>query len=216
VGIGFVLVAWAFLMAVVATPVLVVLLVVAKRTGGRARAKRVFRWVAIAAPITAAYVGACFLGYAFWCSEVRGVDPGIGDWASVPLGYGFALSFIDASHEAFILERYVTDEGVPLEYGITQVGQSGPYVYGLVAADSAFVLDTRSGTLQRTSRPGLPNTLRDIGVVDMAVAPVNDFYMARRWGWPDLVAAAGLVLPVLLFGWRSGRRAWTGPGRDGA
>ena len=199
-----------------ATPVVLVLLVVARRTGGRARANRVLRWVAIAAPITAAYVGAWFLGYAFWCGEVRGVDPGIGDWASVPLGQGFALSFIDVSSEAFILERYVTDEGVPLQDGITRVGQSGPYVYGHAGADSAFVLDTRSGALERTSRPGLPGALREIGVADVAVAPVIDFYIARRWGWPDFVAAAALVIPVLLLGWQSLRRAWTGPALDPA
>ena len=211
-GIGIAFVVSAIGIAMVATPVVLVLLVVARRTGGPGRAKRVLRWVAIAAPITAAYVGAWFLGYAFWCSEIRGVDPGLGDWASVPLGQGFALSFIDASHEAFILERNVTDEGVPLQYGITRVGQSGPYVYGDVGADSAFMLDTRSGALRRTLRPDLPSALREIGVADMAVAPVIDFYIARRWGWPDLVAAAVLVIPVLLLGWQSLRRAWMGPG----
>ena len=208
-GIGFVLIVWAFLLAVLATPAVLVLLVVANRSGGRARAKRVLRWAAIAAPLTAGYAGVGFLAYALWCSEVRGVDPGIGDWSTIPLGEGFNLSFIDVLDEAFIPERHETD-GVALEAGITQVGQSGHFVYGLEGADSAFVLDTRSGALRRTLKPGLPAELRKVGVADAALEPVGAFYMARRWGWPDLAAAVVLVSPVLLFGWRSVRRAWVG------
>lgn len=205
------LIVWAFLLAVLATTAMLTLLVVAKMSGGRARAKRVLRWASIAAPLAVCYVGLGFLAYAFWCSEVRGVDPGIGEWSNVPLGEGFNLSFIDVSDEAFIPERHMT-EGVALADGITQVGQSGPYVYGLVGADSAFMLDTRSGALRRTSRQGLATMLGEVGVAPVAVTPVSDFYTARRWGWSDLIAAAGLVLPVLFFGCRSLRRAWTGVG----
>jgi hypothetical protein len=209
VGIGFVLIVWALLLAVLTAPVVLVLLLVAKRTGGPARMKRVLRWVAVAAPLGAAYAGAGFLAYALWCSEVRGVDPGIGDWATVPLGEGFSLTFLDDPGEAFIPERHKAD-GVPLESGITHVGQTGRYVYGLEGADSAFVLDTRSGALHRSPRQGLPAALREVGVASTTVAPVGEFYTARRWGWPDLAAAAALVTPVLLVGGRSARRMWAG------
>jgi hypothetical protein len=206
VGVGFLLIMWALLLAVLAAPVVLMLLLVAARTVGGARAKHVLRRVAIAAPLAAGYAAAGFLAYAFWCSGVRGVDPGIGDWSSIPLGEGFSLSFIDVSDEAFIPERHKTD-GVALAAGVTQIGQSGQYVYGLQGTDSAFVLGTRSGTLRRSARQRLTAALHEVGVANAAVEPVSDFYMARRWGWPNLVAALALVCPVLLFGWTSARRA---------
>lgn len=214
-GIGFVLIVWALLLVVLAIPVMHILLLVANRTGGRARAKRVFRFAAVAAPLAAGYAGAGFLAYAFWCREVRSVDPGIGDWASVPLGEGFSLSFIDVPDAAFISERHKTD-GVALESRITQIGQAGRYVYGLAGPDSAFVLDTRSGVIRRSPGLALPAVLHEVGVVGASVEPVGEFYAARRWGWLDLAAAAGLVAPVLLFGWQSARRAWAGIGAQGA
>jgi hypothetical protein len=209
VGIGFVLIVWAFLLAVLAVPAMLVLLAVAHRTGGRARAKRVFRWAVVAAPLAAAYAGAGFLAYAFWCSAVRDVDPGIGDSWSVPLGRGFSLSFIDDTDQAAIYARHETD-GVPLVPEITQIGQSGLYVYGLDGADSAFVLDTESGQVRRSMREGLPAALHEVGVVGNAVEPVGDFYNTRRWGWPDLLAVVVIGVPVLLFGGRSFQRAWNG------
>lgn len=190
-------------------PALLVLLGIAHRTGGRARVKRVFRWVVVAAPLAAGYAGVGFLAYAVWCSAVRGVDPGIGDGFVVPLGRGFSLSAIDVPDDAAIYPRHEID-GVPLVPAITRIGQSGLYVYGFQGADTAFVLDTESGTVRRLPGQELPDALREVGVVRTAVEPVDEFYASRRWGWPDLLAAALLATPVLWFGGRSFRRAWSG------
>ena len=123
-GIGFVLIGWAFILATLATPVVLIALVVAYRTGGRARARRVLRWALAAAPLAAGYAFAGFLGYAWWCSEVRGVDPGIGDSANAPMGRGFSLSYIDTMDEALIYPRGET-YGVALVPQVTQIGESG-------------------------------------------------------------------------------------------
>lgn len=208
-GIGFVLIVWAILLTLLAVPALVALHRFAMLTGGPARAKRMLRWAIVAAPLAAGYAGAAFFAYALWCTEIRGVDPGLGDWASIPLGAHFTLSFIDVPDEAIIAEGRASDRR-PLESKITHIGQSGGYVYGLRAHDSAFVLDTRSGTLHHYVDQQLPIALRQVGVGTPLVVPVAEFYESRRWGWPDLVAAMALVIPILLLGGRSARRAWGG------
>lgn len=207
-GIG--LVFWAVLLTVLATPVAAALILLARWSGGSARAKRVFVWMIIAGPLAACYAFGAFMAYAVWCGVVRGVDPGLGDWWGVPVGNGFSLSFIDVLDHAYISPRGSTD-GKPLIANITEIGASGEYVFGLIDQSDGFLLNTRSGAVHRTGRATLPAALRDVGVSPSApLMSVAEFYRERRWGWQDPVALAVMGVPAFFIGAMTLRKAWKG------
>lgn len=212
-GIGLVLVFWAAAGAVMATPVAIALILLARWSGGAARSERVLSWLVGAAARSVVYAAGAFVVYAVWCGVFRGVDPGIGDWWGVPLANGYSLSFIDVPDRAYIAPRGETD-GQALVADITQIGVRGDLVFGALSREGGFVLDTRTGDLRRVAWTTLPALLAAMGVPETQLLGVREFYLERRWGWPDALALLILGVPPLVLGARTLRMAWREPGEQ--
>jgi hypothetical protein len=186
--------------------------------GGLPRLKRVALWSVLAVPLAMGYLIASLVTYGVWCESVRGVDPGIADYWLIPLQDGFSLTSIGALDRAGIYARHST-EGEALLANITLIGQRQGYVYGLVLEQDAFILHTLSGAIDRLPVVQLPLALQRYGVQgQFELLPVKQFYLARRYGWLDALAAIALGAPLLLVGLWSLRRVWRGPWsrREGA
>ncbi len=195
-GLGFVLLIGIVLCGCAAVPIGAVLAYVSWQNSGSsgwARAGRVSRAIRAAGLPVLLIAGGLvwFAVYATYCETVRGVDPGIGDSARVPLAHGYFFCMSDSS--VFVMKNGCS--GAPLLDDVRQIAMAGDLVVGAGADAPGFVLDTRTGGLTR-----LPDSAAALARVPSA-APLrspNEFYLARRWGWQDAVAA--LVLLALLIG----------------
>lgn len=235
-GIGFVLFFWVLILAVIATPAALILIVSAYVTDGREGGNRFVRTTALRSCAGFIYLLTAFLLY-WWSCAIRDVDPGIGDSWSVPLSGRYSLAFIDLPDCGFVTPRG-GGSGAVLVEGVTRIGQSGRHVYGDTAADAwlgyeppeeAFFMNTDSGEVRYCSLQELPALLGAAGIeAQLVMTPVEKFYSDRRWGWPDLLAGLLFLVPpiwmyrkqIAMFHWsprRTVRRrpAWLPDGTEG-
>jgi hypothetical protein len=199
VGIGCVLLFWAVAGTLLAIPSILILLWVARRTGGAPRRRRMVVWLALAVPATVVTMIAAFAAYWVLCAR-RGVDPGIGDGFQVPLTAGYSLEFIDTVEQGFVSPP----EGSPAAQisGVREVGLSGRYIFGSTT-DGAFLIDTTSAQAERLAdREKLVERLEQLRAPTVQIVPAKDFYFHHRWTKQDLYIPLGVGIPaaVLLVG----------------
>jgi hypothetical protein len=198
-GIGFVLLVWFLIGAVVAAVAAAVLAVLAY-VAGRRRRRRVRLWViAFAATpfLFLVYLFVAFGGYALWCETYRGVDPGLGDSPRVPLQNGYVFHAIDTFDQSFI----ELAGGEQKHFGLARIGQSGDFIFG--SEPSGFFLintRTRSDTLFSSEKEFRQALVRSSRVTSVAVEDPSTFYSRHRWSVQDTIAfAVMLAPPITLF-----------------
>jgi hypothetical protein len=195
VGLGFVLLVWAVILGGAAVAAGVVGGVWSwwnhRRLFGRAE---LFKAAAAAALplVVLAYAGAAFVGYAIWCESIRGVDLGIGDSWRVPVANDYYFCMIDVPDKGYLLKGGCS--GGPVVDGITELAAAGDLVAGNSESHGPFVLDTRTGALQRLSR--VDDALARI-TPRPALLDAYAFYGSRRWGRADVFAALLIGIPAL-------------------
>jgi len=192
-GLGFVLFGWTLICGVVAVPIAAGLGAWSWRAGRKSGALSRRRVVAAAIfPFLLIAFGLFyFVAYAVYSYAARHVDPGIGDGWQVPLGGGYDLCMIDEPDEGYVMKGDCS--GSPPIDAITQLGQQEGRVVGVSRRRGPFIFSLVSGEL--TSYPTLPEALRQFATTP-TVTPTNAFYISRRWGWQDAVAAAMLVASI--------------------
>jgi len=155
------------------------------------------RWIAINAALPfllLAYSAIAFGAYAIWCERARGVDPGLGDSWRVPLDHGYVLEMIDLPENAFIEQPTGSDQPV------TAIATRGPFIYGEDDHHLPFVIDTRSGQMQRfANRKDAQPQLHAFGLDHSPIQSPSDYYYRHRWTRLDAGAAVVLALPFLLL-----------------
>ena len=192
-GLGFVLFGWTIICGVVAVPIAAGLGAWSWRWGRKSGSLSRRRVVAAAMfpflliPFGLSY----FVVYAVYSYVARHVDPGIGDGWQVPLGGGYYLCMIDEPDEGYVMKGDCS--GSPPIGAITQVGQQQGRVVGVSRLRGPFIFSLVSGQL--TPYSTLPEALRQFATPP-EVLPTNAFYMSRRWGWQDAVAAVMLVASI--------------------
>lgn len=216
-GIGFVLIVYAFGGAVAATiGCLVLRRVVAGFVSGSSRSRTLLIRAVTVFPFACLF----WAGGVFVLSAAVNVllfhrDVGIGDEFDCPLPNGYAISFIDTTDAGTVYnpngrpvwsevrENAVND--------VTVMQLAGPYILGGVdshrlehfghdfsAADSWFLLNTKTG--ERTdfkTLAGLKEFARRSNIA-LSLVPVGDFYSKYRFTWFDAFAGALLVVPPLV------------------
>jgi hypothetical protein len=191
-GLGFVLLFWGILGAVLAGLAAIALAgIVYLFDRRRGRVRRGWLLAAAALPFASlAYVAVGFVLYAAYCEVVRDVDLGIGDSWRVPLGSGYRLVMIDTPDQAFI----EGPSGQQLHFGLKRLGVAGHVIagedeHGLFAIDGQRKTDLAVGS-ESDLRAIFPT-----GAADSRLVAPGDFYDHHRWGLPDVVAAALMVVP---------------------
>jgi hypothetical protein len=200
-GLGVVLLVWIVLCGLAAVPVAGVLAYWSRRNARQVPGSNLPRTVraAVMPYLLLAFAVAWFAAYGVYCEAVRGVDVGIGDRARVPLSNGYVFCATDTG--TYIIKNGCG--GAALVDGIRQVAMAGDLVVGSSRDASGFVLDTRTGGVTR-----LRDSAAALARVP-AAAPLHspeEFYFARRYGWPDVVAVLLLVVPLGGLAWQWYRR----------
>lgn len=152
-----------------------------------------------------------FIVYAYWCEQVRGVDPGLGDGFHVPLGSGYELWMIDTSEQAFVRGPDGGDSGFELK----RLGFDDRTVYYEVTPGRFHLVRKDSGVASSDlTFDALASRLDVIGAPPPVLAAPEDVYMRLRWSWLDLAAwpmifgAPGLMTVfVARYVWRIRKRA---------
>ncbi|HEX8245599.1 MAG TPA: hypothetical protein VF541_18955, partial [Longimicrobium sp.] len=140
--------------------------------------------LAAALPFVLMAVGlAWFVGYATFSVSVRGMDEGIGDGWRVPVGHGWSFCMIDASEDGYLSNEQCL--GSPPVYEITELAEAGGTIVGVSRDTGPFALDLATGQItaygSRTEAAArLPRGAR--------LRSAQDFYMQKRFGWPDTAA----------------------------
>lgn len=199
-GIGFVLLIWMVLCGLAAVPISAAVAYWSWRNSRDTsvlNARRSMR--AALLPFLLIVVGLVwFIAYGVYCEVVRGVDPGIGDMAMVPIVNGYSLCMMDVPAQAYVMKGGCG--GVALVDGIRQLGIAGDLVVGASSESPGFVLDTRTGAVSR-----FPDSAAALAQAPAAAPlhPSNEFYSARRYGWQDVAAGAALLaaLAVVVALW---------------
>ena len=137
-------------------------------------------------------MGAAFGAYAIWCETVRGIDPGIGDGWRVPIGNDYYFCMINVPEEGYLLKGGCS--GRPVVDQISELADAGDLVIGSSQSNGAFVLDTRTGTLQTFAN-------LDAALAHLPTRPTlqtaAEFYTDRRWGGADAIAAVLIGAPAI-------------------
>ena len=190
-GIGCVLVFWLFIGGGCATVAAILLGVVVRRVS-RASGIAPRRWVLAASFLpflTLAYGLVAFVGYAIWCENVRGVDPGLGDSWVIPVGQGCTLDMVDQPDNAQISGPH---RELLLE-GVTRLAVAGEELVG-ESHGKFYAVNLREHTKRSLESEGeAVAALKRSGSKAPALLPVNDFYIARRWSYLDVLAALGIA-----------------------
>lgn len=135
--------------------------------------------------LVVAYGLVAFVGYAVWCEAVRGVDPGLGDSWVVPVGQGCTLVMGDQPTNAQISCPHHEQ----LLEGVTRVALAGEELVG-ESHGKFYAVNLRERTTRSLGSEGEAITLlRHSGLPSAELLPVNDFYIARRWSYLDVLAA---------------------------
>lgn len=200
-GLGFVLLVWAVLLACGGVPVAVGLGVWSWRNRRRSLTERwpLSALAAAALPfVLLAYGSAAFLSYAFWCESVRHVDAGIGDTWAVPVGNDHFFCMIDEPDRGYLIKSGCT--GVPAVSGIAEIAAVGDRIVGNSQSSGPFLFDTRSSELKTFS--SLDAALGQFSP-HPTLQTAHSFYLRRRWQWADLAAVALISVPAvgILIGW---------------
>jgi len=143
-----------------------------------------------------AYGVAWFAAYAIHAQAVRRVDVGIGDGWQVPLAHEYFFCMIDVPDAGYVMKDGCS--GAAAVDGVSRISEAAGLVVGETGDAHAFVLDTRTGALRTYETPAA--ALKDV----VQVPPLQsayEFYSARRFGWPDLVALILLVVPQAALAW---------------
>lgn len=155
--------------------------------------------IAVLAIVLMVYGTAAFIGYTFWCEQVRHVDSGFGDSWAAPVGNDYYFCMVDTTdageldHGSCFMDFSGHYDHQMVMSDITDLAQDGEKIIGKQKS-GAFILDTGSGLLHKYS---------DIGAAmqDFSPSPsfhdANSFYFRNRWGLLDLEAAALICLPAL-------------------
>lgn len=125
--------------------------------------------------------------------EVRGVDPGLGDYWLVPVQDGYYFCMIDVTDEGHLARDGCS--GVSPVDGINKLAESGNFIVGTKADTSAFSLNTRNGIVKHY-RDIVELTSRFSGLPPLQ-SPI-EFYADRRWGYQDFVSVIMLGVALIL------------------
>ena len=203
-GIGFVLIIWAFILLVLGAFGALGLSFITYRIS-RSSTLTV-RWTrtlgAFAYPfIMIGYLGFSFLLYALWCEGYRKVDCGLGDCWHVPLQNGYQLVFIDVPEKGSISKDFDTGLFEDTISEITQIGIKGDLVYGFSNDSGYFLFDTKDQKLKTTRikeewktwlvRSGLSGSEE--------LTKTFDFYIKIRTTTADSIAFGAMVLVGFLI-----------------
>jgi hypothetical protein len=217
-GIGFVLIVYAFGGAVAATiGCLVLRRVVAGFVLGAGRSRTLLIRAVTAFPFACLFwAGGVFVFSAAVNVLLLHRDVGIGDGFDCPLPNGYALSFIDRTDVGSVyypngrpVWSEVRENGVN---DVTAMQLAGPYILASVDShkrehfeeehisepDSWFLLNTKTG--ERTdfkTLAGLKESARRSNIA-LSLVPVGNLYSKYRFTWFDAFAGALLVVPPLI------------------
>jgi len=199
---------WIVLFTVFGVPPVLILLALAYFTGGRQRLRAVFLWMIETGFKTGVYFIVVAIVFVLFC-VIRGVDPGIGDGFSVPLGSGWKLECIDTPESGFIHRDSLGSETIIR--GISQIGDDGTFVFGLSEDEGHFLFDTESGNLTKDlALADLRERLAKAGVTFKGIMSTSQFYFAKRHMGLDLALLVVLGVPAVAFVIISFKRAWKG------
>src|SRR5579871_2916268 len=207
-GIGFVLLIWAVVGAVVAGVGVVCFggvgwLLTREVVEGRKK----FIWVASLFPLAClVWVGGIFIAQAVVNEVVFHRDPGLGDTWTTPLPNGYAVLMIDMTDQGYVYNPKTQPGDVVAGQedavgGVKVLQVAGPFILGGADArgieerpkrdDSVnfyFVLDTRSGTQSRfADLQGLKAYAEKLGVT-VDLASIYSVYAEYRSTWFDYLA----------------------------
>ena len=196
-GLGIALLFWAVLgtVAALAAGALAAAIVAHRMREGAPGRRRAIATALLFPPATVVYLGAAFCGYAAWCEQCRGVDPGLGDCWAVPLGDGWALRMIDAPEQAFL----TSPRQERLRDGLRSLAVHGRFAVGEDATPgSFFLINMPDGTAASfPSRAALEAECRRLGFGLPAFRSPEEFYRTHRWQLADLYAGlVALLLPL--------------------
>jgi hypothetical protein len=197
VGIGFVLFAWAIVGMVVAVGCSILLGELTWRATFRLnRPRRIRSVVAIAAlpPVCVVCGLAGFVWYAAWC-ESRGVDPGMGDSATAPIGSGYQLVLGEG------IRAYVeSPKREQFELVADAIGIDTETIYFETAGSIYQLIEKASGrTSTGLSRSELTARLQTLGQPAPRFRSPAQAYSDFRWSARDLLAIPMIIgLPFIL------------------
>lgn len=208
-GSAFVLAIWVALCGLAALPIGTFLAYLSWRNSRR-RAEAGPRRVLAAAALPFLVIALALLwfgAYAAYCVLVRGVDAAVGGGSMVPLANDYYFCMIDTPERAFIVKNGCG--GVTVVDRVRHLSAVGDLVVGSSADVPGFVFDTRTGGLTR-----LGDSAAALAQVPAAAPlhPPDEFYLSRRYGWQDAVAAAVLLASVAVLAWLWFRRFIRAPG----
>ena len=207
-GILFILLFWAGVLIVVAGLCAAGISVWASNRRPPSQGEPVHVAKAAALPFVILVYGAvAFIGYSYWCEEVRQVDIGIGDSWKVPIANGYFFCMLDVPDRGAVMQGGCS--GGFLVEDITAVAAVGDTLVG-VSKGRGFTFDTLTGHFQEF--PDAERATAQVSPVPVLQDP-NWFYASRRWSLADAISigAVGLGAVGLFIIWnrRYLRRAGT-------
>jgi hypothetical protein len=219
-GIGFVLLIWAVVGAILASIGAVVLGgTAALLTRGVAQGrKRVILATSVFPFLSLGWAGIVFLSQAAVNELVFHRDPGLGDTWQCPLPDGYALLMIDETEQGWVFNPKTQGwdgvaEGEDSISGVRVLQLSGPYILGgrdshayqFASKDdyieSYFVLDTKAGRHESIpTYEALRCKAQQLGI-NLNLERINVVYSRYRYTWFEAFVGLLVCGPPLLAAW---------------
>lgn len=173
--------------------------------------------ITVLAIVLSVYGAVAFIAYAVWCESVRHVDVGFGDSWAAPAGNDYSFCMVNSTDDGELVQGSCFDfDHRVVVSNVTDLAQEGEWVVGKHKAGAfintdlvqegegvtgalmsgAFILDTGSNALRLY--PDIETAVQDL-TFSPSLHSANTYYFLKRWGLPDLIAAALFGIPALVF-----------------
>jgi len=196
-GIGFVLIAYLLILAILAIPISIgIFLSNFVRRGKGKTTISLNRLVIISMYpfLGILYLFIAFILNATFCEYVRGVDPGLGDGWEVPLKNDYKFCMIDDTKDGYLMRYGCT--GSPSLFDITRINIFGDSIYGI--AKEPFLLNVLNGEERSIKKDSIW-----LSTIEPKLLSANDFYRKQRGWFGDLFSLVVFSIPpIFLLIWK--------------
>ena len=186
---------------ILSIPISIVLILIAGRISRKVPHMRKQRMIVagLSPYITGIFFIFALISYSLCCG-FRGMDF-LGEDYQVPLTNGYYFYVFGTLEHASIAKSTVGKVlGAPEISDITELNETGNYVYGHINDGNGFLLNTKSKVLlKELSKDSLIEILNNVGISTPKFKSNESFYNKRRFDLIDIVVRFVLFIPYLVI-----------------